>query len=68
MPCYATGTAEGDARLMAQEAHEQLTITTRVACELNRLLKDFYPDYLNHCSLETRLWIRVHEQVDIDRR
>lgn len=32
MPCYFTGTAEGDRALEAQEAQENLTRVTRLLC------------------------------------
>lgn len=65
MPCYVTGSAEGDAQLDAQEARRELQRVTRVACELAkfaRQLSDFWPS----CSIETARWVREH--VEIDRR
>jgi len=42
MPCYYTGSAEGDRALAAQEAKEELqriiTATAQVACEIGKLL------------------------------
>ena len=34
MPCYYTGTAEGDAKLAADEARRELTRVTSMLCEL----------------------------------
>ena len=62
MPCYYTGTAEGDARLAAQEATTELTEVTRLLCkamkvvERERLLKSM-PD-------DVRDWWREHKVID----
>lgn len=33
MPCYYTGSAEGDARLASEEAHKQVTKLAGLLCE-----------------------------------
>jgi hypothetical protein len=69
MPCYATGSAEGDAALDAREARQELTRVTRIACELAEAIRGsgqaFWFDRL---SKETQMWIREHDKIDKQRR
>lgn len=69
MPCYATGSEAGDARLGEQEAREALTEVTRVACELAEAIRHsgqaFWFDRL---TAKTQKWIRKHDKIDEQRR
>lgn len=39
MPCYVTGSAEGDARLSAQEARAEATRVTALLCRACRIIE-----------------------------
>jgi hypothetical protein len=65
MPCYATGSAEGDARLSAQEAQKEATAATRVACELVKTMRGHgLKKLLNQLSPATKAWIVEHDAKD----
>lgn len=75
MPCYVTGSREGDLALDARDAREELQRVTRVACDLARaythLLSVYYPSsngLFYTLSVETREWIREHKAIDARRR
>ena len=65
MPCYYTGSAEGDRALAAQEAKEELqriiTATAQVACEIGKLLT---PAQRAKLSRKTMAWLTRHEKID----
>ena len=61
MPCFYTGSAEGDAQLAAQEAREELTEVTRVACELAKLAT---PKKFVKLSEKTQDWVLEHRKTD----
>ena len=65
MPCYYTGSAEGDAKLAAQETHKKLTEVTRVACEALRMIE--HMGDLGGLTAETRGWWIEHKKVDVER-
>lgn len=62
MPCYYTGTAEGDALLSTNEA---LTLTTRVACEMAKLLT---VEQKAKLSAKALIWIKRHGKTDAKRK
>lgn len=69
MPCYATGSAEGDARLSAQEARAEATRVTALLCRACRIieqrvckLKDGGP-----IMAELSAWWAKHQKVDRER-
>ena len=71
MPCYVTGSYEGDRELDARETREELLRVTRVACELAQAIRDadishfvIFPTL----NLSTQKWVREHELVDKKRR
>lgn len=75
MPCYITGSAEGDALLAARENNEkllkQLQLVTRVACELAGyvvLNDEIHPAVsqrkLRELSKEAQNWVMEHRKVD----
>lgn len=64
MPCYATGSAEGDAQLAAAEVREELARVTRVACELAEFARDFKRAF----SKETTEWMADHARLDRARK
>lgn len=64
MPCYITGSAEGDARLSEQEARRELEVVTRVACEL----AEFASGFKRAFSKETTAWMADHARIDRARR
>jgi hypothetical protein len=65
MPCYATGSAEGDLRLAmeenAKETAEKITMLTRVACELS---EGAAPSKLKKMSKLTQIWVKKHQKID----
>lgn len=65
MPCYATGSAEGDANLKASEAWEAATVVTRVACELAKAVSK---TKLSKMSESTRDWVKDHNLIDKKRK
>ena len=68
MPCYVTGSAEGDARLAASEARERATEAARVACEVLQWLEDADIHLGSSFSKETRLWWERHKAFDAERK
>jgi hypothetical protein len=70
VPCYVTGSAEGDARLGELEARKELTRVTRVACELWELVQSIpmLQHNLQVLSGPTLRWIREHQKIDRRRR
>lgn len=62
MPCYATGSREGDAELSAREAQQEALEATRAACEMMAKLKE--NDLLSELSKQTRAWIKKHVEID----
>lgn len=67
MPCYATGSAEGDARLTAEEQYSAATEATRAACEMAKLLRSKGPKSFSKLSLQTRAWVEKHDKIDEER-
>lgn len=65
MPCYATGSAEGDARLAAKEANGKLTETTRLLCEACRLLEQ--NNIIDAASRKLIRWWIAHKKTDKER-
>ena len=65
MPCYLTGSAEGDARLDAAEARKEVTKLTRLLCEAMECLEHHGCD---HISPAARSWWTAHKKVDAKRR
>ena len=70
MPCYATGSAEGDARLSAQEAQARATRATALLCRACEIieqrvgkLKDMGP-----IAAELSAFWAEHQKVDKERR
>lgn len=66
MPCYATGSAEGDARLSASEARSEATKAVRMLCAACRIidrhkLRAEMPNELIN-------WWRNHQKIDEERR
>lgn len=66
MPCYMTGSAEGDARLSAEEAEGRASKATRAACEMARLLKG--TALFQRLSPKTLEWVKEHAKIDRERR
>jgi hypothetical protein len=65
MPCYYTGTAEGDAKLQRNEANKALTKVTRLLCRLCRH-HDKYS--LLDMPPEVRKWWKKHQMIDNKRK
>lgn len=65
MPCYATGSAEGDARMDAREAQIAAVAATRAACELVAMLRSRgMRKMLNQLTPATKAWIVEHDAKD----
>lgn len=64
MPCYMTGSAEGDANLAASEARREATRLTRLLCVACALLEQ------SHKKLPAQLkeWWDNHKKVDEARK
>ena len=70
MPCYQTGSAEGDARLDAEEARKELTDTTRMLCRLMTVLVE--ADVFKGTTFIGKVdglqeWWRLHQEIDRQR-
>ena len=64
MPCYATGSAEGDARLAAQEANDELTKVTRLLCKLcGRLERSGFTKPIT-TDKKLHAWWEKHKKID----
>lgn len=68
MPCYYTGSREGDLALAAQETREALTKVTRVACELLSLMPGYGDGAWDEISPEVIAWCKEHQRKDRQRR
>lgn len=73
MPCFATGSEEGDLRLSMSESAatnektvKKLTAATRVACELAELLTSSIGAraLAKMVSVDTTVWIKKHRTQD----
>lgn len=60
MPCYATGSAEGDARLDANEAQAELTKVSDLLCKACARMD------LHHIPMQAsvRKWWDEHQEID----
>lgn len=68
MPCYVTGSAEGDAQLAAREAREAATLATRLLCEVMEVLPDGIRDGLYLAVPGLPVWWSKHQQIDRERK
>lgn len=66
MPCYVTGSAQGDAELARDEAYDDANKATRAACEMAKILKPMAQ--FNRLSKSTQDWIKEHEKIDRQRK
>jgi hypothetical protein len=62
MPCYYTGSAEGDARLHAEEAQTELTKVTRLLCSAMKAAER--QRFLSAMPNDVRQWWREHKKID----
>ena len=67
MPCYATGSAEGDARLDAHESAQEVTYLTRMLCAVCSNLELPTVKGLSYLSLEGQAWWKEHKLIDAER-
>lgn len=67
MPCYVTGSAEGDARLAEQEAQSRATDMARLLCEACGLLETYGYMSAVHTSKDLRNWWNQHKEIDEQR-
>src|SRR5262245_18927659 len=67
MPCFYTGTAEGDARLAADEAHLALTNVTAMLCRLCARVEEIRAIDLSFFDAEIWAWWTRHKQLDAAR-
>ena len=66
MPCYLTGSLEGDLRLETSEAREQATLMTRRACAALEILTR--EGLLNELPSDVRDWWKKHQAIDLERK
>lgn len=65
MPCYITGSAEGDARLAASEANEEATKLARILCIVGR-----WADINGRTASMPQVfrdWWQAHKKIDRQR-
>ncbi len=65
MPCYVTGTAEGDARLAADDARQAATRLSELLCMQLRALDETGHENLIHGAV--RPWWDEHKRIDQER-
>lgn len=70
MPCFTTGSAEGDARLDAEESSREATRATRAACDMLRRARRMkvWKEFVGGLSRKTLDWITEHDNTDKERR
>lgn len=61
MPCFSTGSAEGDAYLRTEEAQAELTEVTRMLCSVC----EAHPDWTKLPS-DIRRWYKRHLEIDAE--
>ncbi len=66
MPCYMTGTAEGDASLAASEAIQRTTELTRLLCMQLEALENTNNEHLIHRAVLP--WWNHHKEIDQQRK
>lgn len=64
MPCYHTGSAEGDANLAAEEARREVTTLTRLLCQACERLEAH--DII--MTRDVKSWWDRHKEIDATRR
>ncbi len=68
MPCYYTGSAEGDAALAATEAKEklasELSTTTELLCTTLMQLESTSPEAIKSLPANVQTWWKKHKKVD----
>ena len=64
MPCYMTGSAEGDARLAAHEAREAATKLTRLLCAACAALEA--AGLVDAANAELSDWWSEHKRIDTE--
>ena len=65
MPCYVTGSAEGDAHLAAQEANEEATRVTEMLCSVMRNLDNLGLSRFAPGNVQD--WWKKHKRIDQQR-
>jgi hypothetical protein len=65
MPCYVTGSAEGDARMAADDARAEATHVTRMLCEVMATLSEAQ---IKKLSPDLKKWWKRHGEMDQRRR
>ena len=72
MPCYATGSAEGDAILAASEASKRLTEVTDMLCSVMRALEKRGRDgerfIEESCKTNVQKWWSDHKRIDAEKQ
>lgn len=65
MPCYITGSREGDLELSSRQASQRATEAARAACEALSIVEA--RGDLAECSAETQEWWAEHKRIDRER-
>lgn len=68
MPCFVTGSAEGDAQLAASEAREAATLATRLLCGVMERISPMQRGDLYRLVAGLQPWWEKHQQIDRDRK
>lgn len=66
MPCYYTGSAEGDLRLAAEEREKTMTQLTQLLCKSCKELSKYA--FMQHWPEDLRKWYSNHKKVDAERK
>lgn len=65
MPCYMTGTREGDLALRVEELHEEATKTTRLLC---KTLRSLDKRTVGSLPKDVQEWWEKHQEIDRKRK
>lgn len=68
MPCFITGSAEGDAQLAASEARAEATKVTRLLCTVMETLEYGDDEHLVRDVPNLHAWWAEHKRIDAERK
>ena len=66
MPCYQTGSAEGDARLSLHEEAQKVEILTNMLCGLCTKLEKYYATSIINEDPVLSQWWKEHQKKDAE--
>lgn len=65
MPCYATGSREGDMELSLNESNKEVTKLTRLLCEAcGIIVMEIDAEFKDLASKRLNDWYTAHQKID----